>query len=180
MLISKFKPISKDLIVQFEDVRGIKFPEQYKRFIEIYNGGETPCTSFKLNGISSDLKALYGIGTVKYSLNSVQIEDVNGVCYLPIGMDSFGNDIMIDLSSGAIFFKNHENGQMEKIASELREFISGCKSKMIKKSSIKSMEEREKDLIDRGRSHIITDALKSMWRNEIEKYSSISQEEVNF
>lgn len=178
MLISKFGTISKETITEFEDANDIKLPEQYRRFIELYNGGETPHTSFSLNGVSSDLKGLYGIGKVKYSFDLVQKEEVKGVCYLPIGMDSFGNDIMIDLCEGAIFFKDHENGGIKKIAPDLKEFVHGCESRVINKSAVKSVEEREKELIARGRGGIITNALRDMWRAEINKYGAISQEEV--
>ena len=68
MLISKFGTISKDAISEYEDVHGIKLPEQYRYFIEKYNGGETPNTSFNLNGVSSDLKGKYGIGKIKFSI----------------------------------------------------------------------------------------------------------------
>ena len=178
MLISKFGTISKELISEYEDTNGIKFPKQYEYFIEMYNGGETPNTNFCLNGISSDLKGLYGIGNVKYPLETVNIEKVKGVCYLPIGMDSFGNDIMIDLYDGTIFFKNHENMQYTKIACSLKEFVDKCCSKEINKSTIKSVKERENDLRAHGRGEIITDSLRNMWRAEINKYSSISQEEI--
>lgn len=178
MLISKFGTISRDAISEYEDIHGIKLPEQYRYFIEKYNGGETPNTNFNFKGVSSDLKGMYGIGKVKFSLESVKVEEIQGKSYLPIGIDSFGNDILIGLRDGAIFFKNHENGQCRGIASSLKEFFDGCMSQAIKKSAIKSVEERERDLISRGRGEIITDALRDMWRVEINKYGSLSQEEV--
>lgn len=178
MLISKFGTISKDIISEFEDVIGVSFPEQYRIFIEKYNGGETPNTCFNINGISSDLKGFYGLGKVKYTLDSIRAEEIKGICYLPIAIDSFGNDILIDLNEGEIFFRNHENGNIKKIESNLKGFINKCESKAINKASIKSVEEREKDLIARGRGSIITDALRDMWRVEINKYGAISQEEV--
>lgn len=178
MLISKFGTISKDSIAEYEDVKGIKLPEQYRHFIEIYNGGETPNTSFILNGVSSDLKGLYGIGKVKFSLDNVHAEEMQGRYYLPIGMDSFGNDILIELSDGTIAFRDHEKGRCSKIAASLKEFFDGCKSKVINKSAIKTVEERERELIERGRGGIITEALRDMWRVEINKYGTLSQEEV--
>ena len=85
---------------------------------------------------------------------------------------------MIDLSDGVIAFKNHENGQCKELATSLKEFLDECMSHSINKSTIKSVEEREKDLIARGHGDIITDALRDMWRVEINKYGSLSQEEV--
>ena len=93
-------------------------------------------------------------------------------------MDSFGNDILISLSDGSIAFKEHENGQCRKIATSLKEFFNGCTSQPINKSAIKSVNERERDLIARGRGEVITDALRDMWRVEINRYGAISQEEV--
>ncbi len=178
MLISKFGTISKNVISEFEDVIGVTFPEQYRLFIEKYNGGETPHTYFNINGVSTDLKGFYGIGKVKYTLDLIRIEEIKGICYLPIAIDSFGNEILIDLNEGGIFFRDHENGSIKKLESDLKGFISKCESKAINKSAIKSVEERERDLILRGRGKVITDALRDMWRVEINKYSSISQEEV--
>ena len=178
MLISKFGTISTETISEFEDVCGVKLPTQYRSFLEKYKGGETPNTNFNISGISSDLKGLYGIGKVKFSLNAVCVEDVQGTLYLPIGMDSFGNDILIGLNDGTIVFKEHENGRCKKIATSLEDFFAGCESKPINKSAIKSVEEREKDLIAQGSGAIISDALRDMWRVEINKYGSLSQEEV--
>lgn len=178
MLISKFGTIGEEKILEYEDVREIKFPEQYRRFIGKYNGGETPNTTFNINGVSSDLKGLYGIGNVKFSLDAICVEKIYGLAYLPIGIDSFGNNILIRLSDGVIFFKDHENGKYREIATSLKEFFNGCKSQTINKSAIKSVEERERDLIARGRGAVITDALRDMWRVEINKYGSLVQEEV--
>ena len=57
-------------------------------------------------------------------------------------------------------------------------FCYNCNSTAISNGATKSVEEREKDLIARGRGSIITEALRDMWRDEIKKYESIRQEEV--
>lgn len=178
MLISKFGTIKEEIISEYEDTHGISLPVSYRRFIEKYNGGETPHTSFNINGVSSDIKGFYGIGEHKYSLSSVDIINDGGVCYLPIALDSFGNEIVIELIAGSIFFKDHENGLLRKIAIDFNSFIKKCESKQINKGAIKSVEERERELIARGRGDIITDALRDMWRVEINKYGALSQEEV--
>ena len=74
--------------------------------------------------------------------------------------------------------KDHETGSLKKIAIDFNSFIKKCESKRINKGAIKSVEEREKELIARGRGNIITDALRDMWRVEINKYGALSQEEV--
>ena len=178
MLISKFGTISKDAISEFEDIIGITLPKQYRLFIEKYNGGETPNTSFDINGVCSDIKGFYGLGKVKYPLDSIQVKEIQGKCYLPIAIDSFGNNVLIDLNEGKIYFSDHEGDVIKKIANDLKEFFNKCESKVINKSSIKSVEERERDLVARGRGSIITDELRDMWRVEIRKYVEIYQEEV--
>lgn len=178
MLISKFGNTSNKFVSEFENIMGFTFPKQYRTFIEKYNGGETPLTHFNINGISSDLKGFYGVGNVKYSLDSIQIEEINKICYLPIAMDSFGNSILIEINKGEIFFKDHENGNVTKIGSSLVDFINKCESKVVNKNSIKSVEEREQDLISCGRGDIITDSLRNMWRAEIKKNNELVQEEI--
>ena len=86
---------------------------------------------------------------------------------------------MINLESGKIFFKNHENVIPEEVAEDLRSFIKNCESEGINPDSLKSVEEREQDLIKRGYGSIITPELRKMWRAEINKYSAVKEEEVN-
>ena len=86
--------------------------------------------------------------------------------------------MIIDLQSGAVFFMNHEKDRLEQIANDLRGFIYICESKGISHESLKSVEEREQDLLKKGRGKIITDDLREMWKAEIEKYSLIRLEKV--
>lgn len=179
MLISKFGATDiKEKLDAYEDIIGKEIPSQIREFIERYNGGETPNTQFKCGSISSDLKAFYGLGKVKYSFDKVKPIEVKGIIYLPFACDSFGNELVIDLSSGIICFMDHEKNCITQLANDFRTFIKSCESKAINPSSMKSVEEREADLVKRGRGSIITDALKDMWRAEIDKYSDIKQEEV--
>lgn len=180
MLISKFgtENISEKIEI-YEDRANIKLPEQLRNFIEKYNGGETPNTKFNSNGISSDVKAFYGLGKVKYSFDSVKIIEDNGNRYLPFALDSFGNELVIDITSGAILFMDHEKGELQRLADDFKSFVDICDSSPINPSSIKSIEEREQDLIKNGHGSIITDALRDMWKTEIDKYTSIKQEKVN-
>lgn len=178
MLISKFggSEVKKEL-ERFEGLIGTTLPEQLSSFLIKYNGGETPNTKFSCNGISSDIRGFYGLGTVKDSYNKVSvIEDK----YLPIAFDSFGNEIAISLNSGEVYFRDHEEGSIQLLEQDLKGFIECCKSDLINPASKKSIQEREQDLIKNGRGNIITDALREMWQAEIDKYSSIIQEEVVF
>lgn len=176
MLISKSpKGATSEQLAVFSDKLGVELPKQLELFLEKYNGGETPATSFACNGISSDIVAFYGLGDVKYPFRNNTI-----VClkYLPIAKDSFGNHILIDLISGAVSFQDHENDLITILTKDLRTFFDLCKSEEINPASQKSIEEREQDLIRRGRGHIITDDLRRMWQVEIDKYSNMFREEV--
>lgn len=166
------------MIEIYEGRNELKLPDQYKTFLIKYNGGETPNTSFDTGDEASDLKGFYGLGDNKYSLDKVALKASEGENYLPIALDSFGNDILINIKMGSIYFHNHENGKMIKITEDFGDFINICKSEPVKKSAVKSIEEREKDLIKKGRGSVITDALREMWRQEIKKYSTLELEEV--
>lgn len=181
MLIAKFKSDDvKDKLNEYEDILGKKLPQQYKDFILKYNGGETPNTNYRVGHTSSDVKALYGLGSVKYSLDAVKLIEKNGISYLPVGCDSFGNELLLELSHGLVYFLNHENDSVEKIADSFKMFIDLCVSEEVNASSVKSVEQREAELIKKGRGNIITDALREMWKLEIERNTSINLEIVSF
>lgn len=179
MLISKFNGNNiLELMETYEELLKIKFPTELCKFIKKYNGGETPETKFNHNGISSDLKAFYGLGQVKYSYSDVEIIDYEEKKYLPFAFDSFGNQLVIDISSEEVCFQDHESGSIRRLVNSLTEFINICESSYINTEQVKSVEERERELINNGRGNIITDELRGMWRAEIEKYKSINQEKV--
>ena len=86
----------------------------------------------------------------------------------------------MELGSGHVFFYDHETGSVKHLAQCFREFIDACKSEVIHPASRKSVQEREADMIRRGRQSVITDALRKMWQDEYDKYSAIELEEVTF
>lgn len=179
MLIVKFGAIDvQEKLEAYEDIIGRKIPSLLRKFLEKYNGGETPNTQFTIGNIASDIRAFYGLGKVKYSFDKIKLIKNGGGDYLPFACDSFGNELVIDMLSGAICFLDHEKNCITHVADDFKAFIDVCESKVINPASKKSVEEREADLIKKGRGNIITEALKNMWREEIEKYSSIIQEEV--
>jgi len=180
MQISKFDiENADDKISVYEDVIGMKLPDQMSSFIRRYNGGDTPNTSFRCGGISSDVKGFYGLGKVKYSLDKIRPFEQGGNSYLPIALDSFGNDIVIALQTGKVAFHDHENQKITLLSDDLKGFISSCDSKPISSGAVKSVEQRERELIDKGRGHIITDALRDMWRAEIDRYGIMDLERVS-
>lgn len=179
MLIAKFGAIDiQEKLETYEDIIGSEIPKQLRRFLEKYNGGETPNTQFKSGNIASDIKAFYGLGKVRYSFDEIKPIVDKGVSYLPFARDSFGNELIIDLTSGEIYFMDHEKRCITHVGNDFKAFIDICESKAINPAFKKSVEEREADLIKKGRGNIITDALKNMWREEIAKYSAMVQEEV--
>lgn len=177
MLISKFGSAQKSEILSFNP----NLPDELVRFLEKYNGGETPETQFNINGVSSDIVAFYGIGNVKYSFRNVEFIEEQNNKYLPIAFDSFGNQIVISMKVGNLYFYDHEQGKITReLAQDLSEFISRVKSAPVDPKHTRTIHEREQDLIKRGRGSIITDALRKMWQNEIDKYSNFHQEAVVF
>ena len=183
MLISGFTNCGvMEKVTDMEQRYGINLPAQYKDFLHRYNGGYTPKTRFRAGKISSDLRVFFGLGNVGLSMESIELKEwlENGI--FPVACDSFGNHIAIGLSDekgGKIYFCDHEKGnKAEYIAANLRDFCKCCKSEKISEASRRTIQEREEDLIARGRGDIITDALRQMWQAEIDKYGDMIQEEL--
>lgn len=183
MLISKFDNTNiEKKIVEVEFRNEIKLPDEYRRFLCDYNGGFTPKTKFKKGRISSDVRGFYGIGEVKYTIDSFDLSEWIDLNVFPVACDSFGNYYLIGLSndeSGKVFFGEHEkNYELDYLCNSFSEFVSLCKSKVISDASRLSIEEREAKLIANGYGNNINDALREAWQNEIDKYANIVQEKV--
>ncbi len=175
MLISKFGTAKREDILAVSPA----VPEELISFLEKYNGGETPETSFSIGGESSDIVAFYGVGDVKYSYANVKPIKCPGQTFLPIAFDSFGNQIVISLENGQIGFMDHEKGEIPTIiARSFSDFLKSVTSKPIDSKHLKPIEEREKELIARGKSANISDTLRTLWQDEIDRYSGFRQEEV--
>lgn len=171
---------SSSVVNDFIEKYGYKIPEDYVKFLRIYNGGETPNTSIKTPNVSTDIRAFLGLGDVNYSLDNASVIDRNGIVYLPIAVDSFGNYFMLDVSCdlGVYFMDHEENGTLEGVADSFTKFLELCTSETIKENSKLSPKEREKIMIEKGKAANITEGLRKMWQEEYEKYSSLKQEEV--
>ena len=130
MLISKFENNNaEERIAELENRFHISLPTSYRKFLCKYNGGDTPETRYKAGRKSSDLRAFYGLGNVRYSIDcfdnlSEWID--NGL--IPIACDSFGNYIVIGVNEdtyGKIYFSDHEDGfRKSVIADDFNEFIT--------------------------------------------------------
>ncbi|MEG2292872.1 MAG: SMI1/KNR4 family protein [Carnobacterium sp.] len=100
-------------VSNFEQKYDLQLPDSYKKFLLKYNGGNTPKSTFKINGVSSDIRAFYGFknATKEYNFS-----------YLPIATDSFGNQIVITISeknNGEIYFFDSEKSEYEYLTKTL-------------------------------------------------------------
>lgn len=185
MLISKFNTLNiSEKIKELEARYDIFLPEQYRKFLIKYNGGETPETYFRIRGISSDICAFYGIGDVEYSFSSIEefIPDFLKRQFFPIARDAFGNYIVIGLDekkNGQIWFCDHEElFKATFLTVDFREFVKKAKSQKLGPAYTMTIEEREKMLIANGHADNITDKLRKNWQEIIDKYGHMKQERV--
>ncbi|MEE0930490.1 MAG: SMI1/KNR4 family protein [Acutalibacteraceae bacterium] len=175
--------VSKE-IYEFENKYNIKLPELYKKFILKYNGGNTPKTSFKINGISSDIRVFYGFRNVSKNYNfsllmgSDYLELFINDNYLPIATDSFGNELVICVdkdNEGKIYFFDRELNKYHHLTDSIDVFFNKVNSK---KFVVRSIDERMQGLKDSGSTIKVNDGLINLWQSEIDKYSGRKQEKV--
>ena len=182
MLIARFGGGEPGRVAELEKTYQVTFPEKYRAFLCSYNGGFTPKTRFKKGKIASDLRGFYGIGEVTLSFDALDMEQWVCRSIWPAACDSFGNFIVIGLNQerrGKVYFWDHERGgALTQLGDSLPQFAGLCKSERIPEGARRSIQEREAALIERGRGGIITDALRSMWQNELDKYGDMVQEEL--
>lgn len=187
MLISKFDNNNICIgIKDLEEMYKITFPEQYKQFLLKYNGGKTPETEFRINGVSSDIQGFYGLGNISeyYNFNSIMKHEkmeewlVNKM--FPIAFNVFGDYILISVgeeNTGKVYFYYHDRPtKYIELAEDFKCFIKKCKSKKI--GHIRSIEERKNDMIRLGKGDKITPEKISGWQAEIDEYSNTYQEDV--
>ncbi len=187
MLISKFDNTNiKEHIAAFEKQNNITLPDEYRRFLLKYNGGMTPKTKFRINKISSDIRAFYGLGKADEHYTFQKLTDNMNILadfikddMLPIASTSFGDWITVGLKGddkGGIFFRYHDRPKKHiKLTDSLVEFMSKCRSEKI--GHIRSVEERKQSLIENGFAKNITESIIEIWQAEIDEYSGINQEE---
>lgn len=183
MLISKFDPAdAAPGIAALEEQLSITLPRQYRDFLLRYNGGYTPKTRFRINGVSSDLRGFWGFGSAGLAMDHSLAKEWLPKGMFPIARDTFGNDLLICLkgeNEGSIYFADHEKGSaLTFLTKDLAAFVRACKSEKIPPAAKRSVEERRAALIARGRGDIITPALVAMWQSEIDKYGHMVQEEL--
>lgn len=187
MLISKFNNEDiENAIQKIENRYGFIFPTEYRIFLQKYNGGKTPDTTFHLQGISSDIRAFYGLGKADWTYNISVIEntslfsDMIDNNLFPIAINSFGDYLLIGLcgdNTGKIYFCYHDTltNNIE-LSSNLSVFFSCCRSQKI--GHIRTIEERIADMKRLGKGNKITEVKLKCWQKEIDEYSQIKQEKV--
>ncbi|WP_317912803.1 SMI1/KNR4 family protein [Carnobacterium maltaromaticum] len=159
-------------VSNFEQKYDLQLPDSYKKFLLKYNGGNTPKSTFKINGISSDIRAFYGFKNATKEYNFSYLVEMNYFeellenHYLPIATDSFGNQIVITIS---------EKSEYEYLTKTLEEFFDNVKSK---KFVIRSIEERINGMKESGSDIEVDEELLGLWQNEIDKYLDGKQEKV--
>lgn len=159
-------------VSDFEQKYDLQLPDSYKKFLLKYNGGNTPKSTFKINGVSSDIRAFYGFKNATKEYNFSYLVEMNYFeellenHYLPIATDSFGNQIVITIS---------EKSEYEYLTKTLEEFFDNVKSK---KFVIRSIEERINGMKESGSDIEVDDELLGLWQNEIDKYLDGKQEKV--
>lgn len=172
------------LVERYEQSHGLRFPEQHRRFLLRYNGGETPKTGFRMGGTSSDVAGFYGLG--KAARNYGGFDEMGQMALflqedlLPIAANAFGDWITIGLrgeKTGQICFRRHDaRKKYTVLARTLAEFVRQCKSERI--GEVPTVEERRRRLVARGHGDHITPGLVAAWQKEIDRYGRMDQEEL--
>ena len=187
MLISKFDNTGiEEKAANLERQYGIVLPDQYKQFLYRYNGGETPETSFRLAGVSSDVRGFFGLGVtdeyfqLEHYFDCAEISAFLLEGIFPIGKNSFGDLLFIGIREdylGKILFRYHDKPKgLIKLADSFSDFAAKCKSKKIK--PCRTIEER---IAGRRAAGILEDpppvALQE-WQKEIDRFQNIHQEKL--
>ena len=187
MLISKFDNADIERhISEYEAEHKFAFPAQYRDFLLKYNGGDTPDTKFRVGGVSSDLKGLYGFGNAGKFLNYSVFDSMDRIrdflCdgMLPIGSNAFGDCITIGVgpgNNGKIFFLYHDRAKKYiELTEDFKAFVGKCKSKKL--GHIRTIEERRTAVIAHSPDREITQVVIDDWQKEIDKYGNMKQEEL--
>ena len=184
MLISKNKVIQNASKILEEDLK-IKLPEDYSKFLDKYNGGTTYRTKVKFGRKKDDITSFYGLGETDgtHSFEKLEhygvIETLSEKKLFPIATNSGGDYYSISLDEnnyGEIYLYYHDLlGKKTKVATDFIEFINNSISEEI--GHIKTMEEREKSTIENGYGDEV-EMLRPIWKEEIEYFSNLVQEEV--
>lgn len=185
MMISGFGTADIEaLAAAFEKRHNLHLPDQYRRFLLKYNGGETPNTDFSIGEVSSDLRALYGLGSAdphyRFDKLGQRLSGFLKEGMLPIGENAWGDLIVLKLSgegAGGVNFLYHDRPRaFLRLTEDFAAFAAQCGSRPL--GHIRSVEERAAALRSRGKT--VTPELTAMWEREITHLRSLRQELVTF
>jgi cell wall assembly regulator SMI1 len=161
----------------------IELPEDYKRFLLKYNGGETPCTTMRSGRSTTRIQHFFAVtdaaayGICYYEANRYLEDRYLEKGVFPIADDSFGNTISIDITDegkGTVYFMDHERGNRRtKVADTFVKFLNKCTSEVLVMPTI---EERTEAFRKRGKE--VDDGWIRTWQEEIDRYAGFQQEEV--
>ncbi len=91
----------------FERQTGIRLPDDYRQFLLDYNGGKPVPDEFDIPDCqnSAMIDSFFGLGREGEDLEDWvnELEDIRGQ-YLPIALDPGGNVIMIEHSTGEVYY----------------------------------------------------------------------------
>lgn len=157
MFIIKFDNAGAEQgIKQVERKYRILLPEMYKRFLERYNGGYTPQTTFRVKlpdfriAIHSDLVGFYGVAKAELNFSIIDntpfIKQLLNIFHcFPIGVNTKGDFIVIGVgkdNSGQIFIiERAKANRVVPVANNLATFSALCKSKKSKQLDIAKKQE---------------------------------------
>lgn len=185
MMISGFDTAGIEMLTAtFERRCKICLPGPYRRFLLKYNGGETPNTDFAIGEVSSDLRALYGLGGADphYHFDKLgrRLSGFLKEGMLPIGENAWGDALTLKVSgegAGGVYFLYHDRpGDFLPLTGDFLDFTVRCASRPL--GHIRSVEERAAALRSRGKA--VTPELTAMWEREIAHLRSLHQEPVEF
>lgn len=125
--------ISSEKLAEFESKHSIRLPEDYKEFLLTHNGGKPDPSCFNIKNDTSDVRIFYGLNNDgQYSVEVALKLYKNRLSrdIIPIGSDSFGNQICLGVmgeSQNKIYFWNHEfegtSKALTKVANSFSEFV---------------------------------------------------------
>lgn len=122
------KPLaSQSSLKEFEQIVQYRFPEDFRKCVQQYNGGRPEQRVFDTD------KGTDRMITSLLSFNQQDKENVWDLWewgkedlqdrYVPFGIDPFGNLLAFDVKTNDVMFLDHETGTVEKAASNFTEFL---------------------------------------------------------
>ena len=143
------KIITEDELNELETKLKLKFPMEYKAFLETNNGGmpkvevgfhftEKNIETQETWEQGSDIHYFYSVDEMLEAYDNLVYESSIPNDYIPIACDSFGNNVLLCLNIqknyGGVFFANHEIenvdntfGNLSFVSNSFNEFMDSLK-----------------------------------------------------